>query len=395
MARPHVTTRYRKLGLLGSLYFSQGLPFGFFTQALPLLMRARGYSLESIGLSSLLAAPWALKFVWSPLVDRWGARRTWILPLQLLTAATLLVTSAAENDFRLVLGSVLLTNFFCASQDIATDGLAVDMLTGEERGLANGVQVAGYRVGMIVGGGVLLIVHEELRWTRTFLVMAAIVVVASAPIAFARQPARAAHPEGRAPLHFFHFFQRPGVLRVLGIVVTYKAAEAFAAAMLRPFLADRGMSLEDVGWMLGTVGFVAGLLGAMTGGALVNRLGRRRALVVFGLFQAASVALYAIAALQAPTKVGLTALAAVEHFASGTATAALFTAMMDWSRKETSATDYTVQASAVVLATGLAATFSGFSAARLGYAGHFGVATVMALLALLPVLFYFPKTEER
>jgi RhtX/FptX family siderophore transporter len=386
---------YKKLGLLGSLYFSQGLPFGFFTQALPLLMRARGYSLESIGLSSLLAAPWALKFVWSPLVDRWGTRKAWILPLQLLTALTLVVTSWSERDFRLVLGSVLVTNLLCATQDIATDGLAVDMLSERERGLANGVQVAGYRVGMIVGGGVLLILHEELRWTSTFLVMAAIVVLASVPIGVARSPPREIEHGRRPPMHFFHFFRRPGVGRILAVVLTYKIAEAFAAGMLRPFLADCGMSLEDVGWMLGTVGFVAGLLGAMTGGALVNRLGRRRALIVFGLFQTASVGLYAVAALRVPGKALLTALAAVEHFASGAATAALFTATMDWSRKETSATDYTVQASAIVLANGLAATVSGFSAARLGYAGHFALAGAIAVLALLPVIFYFPRTEER
>jgi RhtX/FptX family siderophore transporter len=384
--------RYKKLGLLGSLYFSQGLPYGFFTQALPLLMRARGYSLESIGLSSLLAAPWALKFVWSPLVDRWGMRRAWILPLQLLTAATLVVTSVGQDDFRLVLASVLVTNLFCATQDIATDGLAVDMLTGEERGLANGVQVAGYRVGMIVGGGVLLILHEELRWTRTFLLMAAIVVLASVPIGVATEPPRAR--EVRPPIHFFHFFRRPGVWRILAVVLTYKVAEAFAAGMLRPFLADCGMTLEDVGWMLGTVGFVAGLLGAMTGGALVNRLGRRRALIVFGLFQTASVALYAIAALRVPGKPTLTALAAVEHFASGSATASLFTANMDWSRKETSATDYTVQASAIVMANGVAATFSGFSAAHLGYAGHFALAAAIGVVSLLPVLLWFPRTEE-
>ena len=61
----------RKLGLLASLYVCQGLPFGFFTQALPVLLRKQGVSLEAIGLSSLLALPWALKFVWAPLVDRY------------------------------------------------------------------------------------------------------------------------------------------------------------------------------------------------------------------------------------------------------------------------------------------------------------------------------------
>jgi RhtX/FptX family siderophore transporter len=383
-----------KLGLLGSLYFSQGLPFGFFTQALPLLMRKQGFSLEKIGLSSLLALPWALKFVWSPWVDRWGTRKAWIVPLQMLTAATLVFTALGRGSFDVILASVFMTNFLCATQDIATDGLAVDMLDGKERGLANGLQVAGYRVGMIVGGGALLILHEDLGWVRTFLAMALIVVFASLPIALSKEPPRPAHPAGRAPPHFFHFFARRGAWKILLVVLTYKIAESFAAGMLRPFLADAGMSLADVGWMLGTVGFLAGLLGAMTGGALVNRVGRRRSLVLFGVFQTASVALYVVAARHVPGRVGLSALCAVEHFASGTATAALFTTMMDWSRPETSATDYTVQASAVVVATGAAATVSGYSAGALGYAGHFAVATGIAVLSLLPVLFAFPDPSR-
>ncbi len=385
---------WRRLGLLGSLYLSQGLPFGFFTQALPLIMRKRGMSLEAIGLSSLLALPWALKFLWSPLVDRYGKRKAWILPLQLVTALTLVGTALAKDSFSVVLASVLLTNLFCATQDIATDGLAVDMLPERERGLANGVQVAGYRVGMIIGGGVLLILHERLGWALTFFAMAAIVVVSSVPIAFAHEAPRAAPAGGRAPPHFFHFFTRRGAWRILLLVLTYKVAEALAAGMLRPFLADAGMSLADIGWMLGTVGFAAGLLGAMVGGAAVNRLGRRTAMLVFGAAQTLTVALYVLAARHAPDRAVLTGLCALEHFASGAATTALFTAMMDWSRKETSATDYTVQASAVVIANGAAATLSGYSASALGYAGHFALATALGALSLLPVIFAFPRTAE-
>ncbi len=77
----------RKLGLLATLYLAQGLPFGFFTVALPVLMREQGLSLPDIGLTNLLSLPWALKFLWAPLVDRFaggrlGRRRSWILPLQ-------------------------------------------------------------------------------------------------------------------------------------------------------------------------------------------------------------------------------------------------------------------------------------------------------------------------
>jgi MFS family permease len=82
------------LTLLGSLYFAQGLPFGFFTQALPVMMRKTGFSLGQIGLTSLLAMPWALKFLWAPAVDRYwsarlGRRRSWILPLQFATVEIL------------------------------------------------------------------------------------------------------------------------------------------------------------------------------------------------------------------------------------------------------------------------------------------------------------------
>ena len=90
----------RRLGLLATLYFAQGLPFGFFVQALPALLRQQGYSLSEIGLASLLTLPWALKFLWAPVVDRrWsarlGRRRTWILAMQLAGVITLVSLATA------------------------------------------------------------------------------------------------------------------------------------------------------------------------------------------------------------------------------------------------------------------------------------------------------------
>ena len=204
-------------------------------------------------------------------------------------------------------------------------------------------------------------------------------------------PARSGGASGKS------FLRRAGAWRLLLVVMTYKAGEAFATGMLRPFLADLGLGLRDIGLLIGTVGFVAGLVGALVGGALVGRLGRRPALLAFGLLQAAAVASYAFLAFHAaharPGRSLLFAVCGLEHLAGGMATAALFTCMMDWCRPETSATDYTVQASAVVIATGLAATAAGASAQALGYFHHFGLATALALGALLVVARYFPGPE--
>lgn len=385
-----------KLGLLGSLYFSQGLPFGFFTQALPVLLRKEGYSLGQIGLTSLLALPWALKFLWAPAVDRYsnvrfGRRKSWIVPLQLAAVAILLLLAAGTTQHFLtwMMAAVLLLNLIAATQDIATDGLAVDLLSPEQRGLGNGLQVAGYRVGMIVGGGALLLYYDRLGASRTFLTMAALLSLATLPIWLSREPEPSAPPSLAAPAHFL---RRPGVPRILLLLVVYKAGDAFATGMLRPYLSDLGLGLSEIGLLLGTVGFVAGLLGALAGGALVNRIGRRPALIAFGLVQAATVAGYAALALGTPSLGELYVLCAAEHFSSGMATAALFTCMMDWCSRESSATDYTVQASAVVIATGAAGSLGGFSAQALGYFGHFCLATLLSLVAVAAAQRLFPRS---
>jgi PAT family beta-lactamase induction signal transducer AmpG len=386
----------QKLGLLATLYFSQGLPFGFFVQAMPLLLRAQSFSLGEIGMGALLTAPWSLKFLWAPLVERahWprlGRRRSWLLPLQTAAVTTLvgLAVLPVERSPALLLGGFLVLNLVVATQDIAADGLAVDMLRPADRGVANGLQVAGYRVGMIVGGGALLVVYERVGSSVTYLTMAGLIAVASVPTLFAREDAAVPAPVALArPLP--HFFRRPDAGRLLALLAAYKGGEAFAGGMLRPYLADRGLGLGDVGWLVGSVGFVAGLLGAVAGGALVNRLGRRRALIAFAAAQAATIASYAAMAATAPGINGLAVIVGVEHFVGGMATAALFTCMMDWCRPGASATDYTVQASTVVIATTVGATLSGFSAEALGYVGHFALGGVLALGAVAAVFALFP-----
>ena len=185
-----------KLGVLSFLYLSQGLPFGFFTQALPVLMREQGYSLEVIGLTTLLACPWALKFLWAPWIDRTGAsrfgrRKSWIVPLQMLTFSVLggLAFLPQPVNMTLILFAVFIVNFMAATQDVATDGLAVDMLDEHERGLGNGIQVAGYRVGMILSGGFLLVIYDTIQWSGTFLIMAVIIFLATFPVLFYKEKA--------------------------------------------------------------------------------------------------------------------------------------------------------------------------------------------------------------
>jgi MFS family permease len=384
-----------RLGLLASLYFAQGLPFGFFNQALPAMMRQQGMSLAGIGLLGWLALPWAGKAFWAPLVDRyawpgWGRRKSWIVPLQLASVLLLLGVALLDpgEHQAWVLGAVLLVNLLAATQDIATDALAIALLPPAERGWANGVQVAGYRVGMILGGGALLLVAERLGWSAVFVLQALALALATLPVLLLVEPASPPPPPGWPGWsEWTRLVRRPGLPLWLFTLLTVKAGEAFGGAMVRPLLVDQGQTLADLGILLGTLGFAAGLVGALLGGALVGPLGRIGALLGFGLLQAALVASGAGLALGwFPPGPALSAWIIAEHLVGGLFTAALFTAMMDAADERSAGSDYSVQASLVVLGTGLAAGLSGFSAQALGYAAHFVLAGALCLVGMAPLV---------
>ncbi|MGH8516180.1 MAG: MFS transporter [Panacagrimonas sp.] len=375
-----------KLTLLASLYLAQGLPFGFFTQALPVLLRERGLSLAAIGASSLLFLPWGLKFLWAPLVDHTGSRRGWILTLQLLTLAGALSLSQADLETSLIpiFAALLLFNLLAATQDVATDGLAVRLLGPAERGLGNGVQVGAYRIGMILGGGALLWLFAQAGWSAMFLGMAAILLLTCVPVLFLRSdslPTSAAasieRPGGIALLlGWGHRLRRPGVLAFIAVICAYKFGDAMASSLVGPFMHDSGLAKTEIAWVKGTIGSVMGLTGAALGGWLAWRFGRRSALIGCGVLQTASLALYVACALQPGAKALLYGATTAEHLLGGMATVALFTLMMDASEPEHAGTDYTLLACAVVLSTGLAGVFAGLIGDMVGYAGAFGLSVL-------------------
>lgn len=127
MTSTPAVSRTHKITLLVALYLAQGLPYGFFTQALPVLLRESGYSLKAISATSLLYLPWALKFLWAPYLDHRGTRRQWLLLWQLSSIATALVLTQLDLDhgYTAIMLAAFAFNIIAASQDIVTDGLAV------------------------------------------------------------------------------------------------------------------------------------------------------------------------------------------------------------------------------------------------------------------------------
>jgi MFS family permease len=376
-----MTRRYKVL-LLTGLYIAQGLPFGFFTQALPVLLRDAGFSLKAISATSLLFLPWALKFLWAPFVDCYGTRRQWLLPLQFASVAGALALSRLDltSGYLAVLAAAFAFNLVAACQDVATDGLAVRMLDPRERGLANGIQVGAYRIGMILGGGLLLWIFARTDWSTMFLCMALLLALTALPVFALRESPRSVrdHPgsPARVALGWTRRLRVPGMSAFIVLICFYKFGDSMVATLVGPFLRDQGVSKELIALMKGTVGSVASLAGAALGGWYAFRAGRRRALLVCGLLQTASLLCYVAAAFGIGGIAMLWAGNVAEHLLGGMATVALFTLMMDASDPGHASTDYTLLACAVVFAMGLA----NFAGASIADAFGYGPAFVAGVL---------------
>lgn len=386
----------QKYTLLGSLWFMQMVPMGFFLTAVPTILRQQGSSLEEIGLVGLVALPWALKFLWAPVVDLYGSQRighyrSWILPLQSLLVVALGLTAQFDlrTNFRAFLVLCCVICFVSATQDIATDALAVNLLAPAERGWANGLQTAANFSGSIVGGGLMLVLYSRLGWQGSMLVVALMVALPLLAVWRVREPVRVAHETPPTLKTALHLFRRDGMMRWLLLAASSVVGYAVTNAMFRPFLVDLQLPLEEIALMTGILNWVAGLLGGLCGGALIRPLGRRSAILSLNLFLAVSLLAQIALGLGWNSRVALYALSSLTGFAVGAAYVALTTIVMDHSRRETAGTDYTVQVSMFELGSMLAGGGSGFLAARFGYAGTFATGALLSWLSVFLLWRYF------
>ena len=369
----------RLLLLLTALYLAQGLPYGFFTQALPVLMREAGYSLTKIAAASLLFLPWALKFLWAPYVDRIGTRRQWLLVLQGATLAGALLLAMLDLSRALwpVFAALLLFNIIAATQDIATDGLAATALGPRERGLANGLQVGGYRLGMILGGGLLLWIYAAAGWQPMFIGMALMLALASLPVLWLREPPAPA-VAGEPPTAWWPRLRRPGMPLLIALICAYKFGDSMGAALIGPLMKDSGASLEQIAWIKGVIGSLSALAGAGLGALMAFHYGRRFTLLFGGASQTLSLLLYGLCALGIGGVPLLIGASIAEHVFGGIATVALFTLMMDTAQAPHAGTDYTLLASSIVITQALASLSAGVVADATGYAPMLWLSTLLS-----------------
>lgn len=389
--------RRRLLVLIGCLYMSQGIPMGLAFVAYPAILRTLDYSTEAIGLLGLVALPWALKFLWAPMVDnaaggRLGKRRSWIVPAQALAAALYFAIAAlpegGRTDALVVVAILLAINIVSATQDIATDGLAVDHLRGAEVAHANGLQIGAFSLGMMIGGSLTVILYDSGGWAIAFSVLGGLILASLAMALAVREPLADRAAAGLQPVRarLWNTVRRPGALVMIATASLFYFAHAMVGAMSGPFFVDAGLSLTQIGILSGFALTVAAGLGALVGSFCAARFGALRTAIVTGSIAAASLALWLVPAqrmeIEFSTALAISGFVGVFTFASYSA---FFTIFMQWASPEQAGTDFTVLQCSETCFGIVAGALAGQIAGAVGFAGLFGAAALVGCAAIAAI----------
>lgn len=396
--------------VVGALYVSQGLPSGLIAHALPVFLREQGVSLVVISSLKLLALPWLLKFIWAPLIDQSGSnneRFRWIFRMQSLMVVGLLFLSwtISSLSFAAICISVailLLINLAASTQDIATDGFTVSQTPKQFLGIANSIQVAAYKIGMLIGGSGLLLLTPYFETPDLIRGLSLCLTLLLIPLLIFKkkhlfpEPGKTDEQKAKAQERssFQHiletyrgFFRQDDIKPWLVVLVTFKVADSLGSTMFKPMLVDHGIALSDIGFLT-LYSTIAGLVGAILAGSLYRLMGMKSTLLLFGAMQTISVSSFYLVSAISLSINEVYALAIIEQFCDGLSTVALFAVMMFNCRKEHEGADYTIQASLQIALAGLVGATSGIIANFGGYGSLYASCLIFGVLSFLITLNY-------
>jgi len=385
--------------------FSCGVPLLLTLSVLQAWMKETGVDLTTIGLFSLVGLPYTLKFLWSPVLDRFslplfGRRRGWMLLFQIflmLAIAGVGMSNPAENPW-LVAGAAFLVTFFSASQDIVVDAYRREDLSDNELGLGSSLYVNGYRVGMLLAGSGGLILADHFSFRQVYLMMAASLLVGIVTTLLCREPEVA---EGTPTTFreaviqpFVEYFSRDGALLILLFIVLYKIGDQMATTMTTPFYLDIGFTKTQIGAIAKLFGFWATIGGGLLGGILLLRFGIFRSLWIFGILQAISTTSFSILALIGNSLPGLAVAIGLENLTGGMGTAAYVAYMASITNKKFTATQYALLSSLMGVPRVLASAPTGFMAQHMGWTWFFLSCALVAVPGLI-LLRWVPGYREQ
>jgi PAT family beta-lactamase induction signal transducer AmpG len=451
-----ITSIKSRFLLMAALGFYSGLPLALTASTLTAWLADAKIDRAAIGLFAAVGTPYALKFLWAPLVDgvrllpRFGRRRGWLLLVQALLAAAMAGMGLFEPATAVGITALMAVTVatLSATQDIVIDAYRVERMGELEQGSGAAYATFGYRIGMLVSGAGALALADAVGWRETYFIMAglmgsAVLVTLAMKEAVVSNEWRVVGADGAtseaSPLAgevgggasnldsalsnapppslprkgggttecvatfirtsviapFADFMTRKNWLAVLGFVVLYKLGDAFMGAMFNPFLIDIGFTKTDIAKVVKFYGLIATLLGVFVGGSLVAKVGMFRALMLSGIMHMLTNLLLVEQAYRGADIHFLTLSISLENFTGGMSTAAFIAYISNLCRVHYTATQYALLSSFAAFGRTWLSTPSGALAQAVGWPMFFAIASLMAVPGMVLLWWLQRRTAPR
>ena len=402
-----------------ALGFCSGLPLLLTYSTLSAWLATAGVRRAAIGAFALVSTPYAIKFLWSPLMDRLppplplGRRRGWGITIQIaLVVATIGLGSCnPKRDLTAMAALALVVAFLSATQDIVIDAWRVEILGKDLQGPGAGAIQAGYRFGMLVSGAGSLFIAARFGWFAAYATMAALVGVGMLVFLLGPEPQvtpealRRTETGGRESIRhwlatavtgpFADFMRRPLWVVILIFVVSYKLGEALAGVMSTPLYISLGFSLNEIAAASKIVGAVGIVVGALIGGVVTVRYGILRSLLICGVLQSVGNLFFVLQAVGGH-RIGYLALCVIaENLTGAMAGSALISYLSSLCSPAFTATQYALLSSLAAVGRTVLASPGGALAEKLGWVPYFFVSTVATLPSLLLLVWIARRSATR
>ena len=399
--------RDRRMAFIFFFGMASGLPSSLVFATLSIWLREEGLSRTAIGLLGIVATPYAINFLWAPLVDRFrlpglaalGQRRSWILACQAVLCIAILGMGFGDPVAAplALAGWALAVAFVSATQDVAIDAYRVEILEPEQYGAGAALAVYGWYMGAFLSGAGVLYIAEFHGWPWGYGFAAGCLAVTMLVTLLAREPR---HPPAMtrpttgmldwlgeaaiAPLA--DFFRRLGWVAALVItaIVLYKFGDAMLGRMTGTFYVDLGMTKVEIVEVTKTVGLVATFLGVFMGGVACARLGTMRALMLGAVLMMVTNLAFALLALYGKIPWLIATVVFFDNLTGGMATSAFVAYLSGLCNVAFTATQYALLASLGNFARIQLGAISGWAVDALG--GDWAVFFVLVAATSLPSL---------
>ena len=400
MEKPAAKSR-KDLLWTSTTYFGEGLPWSFLHQMGAEFLTAIGASNAQVGMTSALHGAVTLKFLWSPIVDLFGRKRTWLWLMQIILGLGMLVVAAIVPSRNLTLfwTALAVLAILHATHDIACDGFYLQALDRKGQALFAGTRIAAFRVATLVGASALVWVADHSTWTMAFGA-AGVLMLLTAGVNRVVMP----HPPERHPQEteavtahkrptafafleaYKSFLTQPKAVLVLSFLLLYRVGDIMMFGQSKPLLRDLGVTTGQRG-ILNGFSITCTILGSIVGGAIIARKGLARCLVPMAYLQNLAIPLYILMAAAKPALPGIVAIVLAEQFVAGAGAVAFSVFQMQRTRKAFSAAHFAFITAVVSAASMVPGMISGFVSQRYGFTIFFTIAFLASLPSLVLVHF--------